>query len=391
MDGSAAGERVRQRVVLATTDADRRRVERFRLAALRRERGLAAGANLPAGIDRLESLAAQAEHYFIEQDGEIRATLWQVGAAAPDRLPESLRQAFMLARFAEYGHALSVTGPPVVAPDWPGGEAAALLLAAAFKTTRQLRREIDFTHCELANTGLYQQLGYRRYAPHFYDADQRVRTPLLMLLKDFGHLRAVNSPFTRLAAALPNDRTAANWFARHFPEAPAIDTKQLRDEERFWRFLTKRLQQTPLTSIPLFRGLSYADALRFLHQAKLLALEPGDLLVRAGSTGHEMYVVLAGRLHVEAEYSGHRRRLASIGPGGLAGEIGFLAETPRSADLVAGETSEVLVLTQAAVRRAMEEIPKIAANVLLHLSLILCERLRHSTRDLLDARPTDPA
>ena len=384
MDGAPAVERLALRVLLATNAADRQRVRDFRDHALRQEMGTETDARGAPSRRLHAELAEMAEHYFIEQGGEIRAALWQISSAEPSRLPQAMRAALMLDRFEEFHASLSVTGPPVVAKYWPAGEAAALLLAAAFKAASQHAREIDFTHCELANTGLYQKLGYRRYAPHFYDGNERVRTPLLLLLKDLSYLRSANSPFARLAASSPNDRAAANWFSRNFPEATAFDGKRLRDEERFWHSLTKRLQQSPLVSIPLFRGLSYPDALRFLNQAKLLALEAGDCLVRAGSTGHEMFVVLAGRLDVMVDRAEGRHRLASMGPGELAGEIGFLTETCRSADLVAGEPSEILVLTQSSVRRAMDEIPKVAASVLLHLSLLLCERLRDSSRDLLD-------
>jgi CRP/FNR family transcriptional regulator/CRP/FNR family cyclic AMP-dependent transcriptional regulator len=64
--------------------------------------------------------------------------------------------------------------------------------------------------------------------------------------------------------------------------------------------------------------------------------------------------------------------------GDLFGEVGFFDGLPRSADVVALEDAEALVLTQAAFQRLRLTHPRLALRFVLDLGRILGERFRAS-------------
>jgi hypothetical protein len=145
-------------------------------------------------------------------------------------------------------------------------------------------------------------------------------------------------------------------------------------DEEVWAYVSRRLNQGPLDAVPLLEGLSREDAKRFVASGTTLRCRAGEAVIQAGSSGHEMFVLLSG--HVDGcGPNDPLKLLAQLGPGELFGEIAYLSEVRRSASVVARTDVEVLLLTQSYLQRVMAEAPAVAARVLFNLSLILCRRL----------------
>ena len=72
------------------------------------------------------------------------------------------------------------------------------------------------------------------------------------------------------------------------------------------------------------------------------------------------------------------KRVRVLEPGDLFGEVGFFDGLPRSADVVALEEAEALVLTQGAFQRLRLMQPRLALRFVLDLGRILGERFRAS-------------
>jgi CRP-like cAMP-binding protein len=72
-------------------------------------------------------------------------------------------------------------------------------------------------------------------------------------------------------------------------------------------------------------------------------------------------------------------------PGDLFGEVGFFDGLPRTADVVALEEGEALVLTQSAFQRLRLVHPRLALRFVLDLGRILGERFRASDAIAADA------
>jgi CRP-like cAMP-binding protein len=111
-------------------------------------------------------------------------------------------------------------------------------------------------------------------------------------------------------------------------------------------------------------------------QARLYA--PGQFAVRRGEVDRSFFIISRGSFEVLVPAEGGPTRVRVLEPGDLFGEVGFFDGLPRSADVVALEDSEALVLTQAAFQRLRLSHPRLAVRFVLDLGRILGERFRAS-------------
>ena len=379
---AAAQKSARFKVHAASTDEEKHRVYRFRYETFVEEMG---GESVHAehGAKLLkDGLDENAIQLYLTADDRIAIAV-QVYAADRKGVPDAMPKNFNLDAFDEFeGTVFSFTSWLTVAKDWRGSKIASALLGAAYKIARRSGSRFDFCACAPSRVQMYQRLGYRQYTENFVDEDEGYRMPLVLLTEDENHLRSVKSPFLNLARDLKNPPDTANWFERQFPDyARSVGLPAMSDDE-FWEFVTDRLQQTPLVGIPLLANLSFTEAKQVLnHVGTVLRCKKDDHVVRAGDVGHEMFVLLAGSVEVRGPGD---QVLASMARGDLFGEIALFSESRRTADVIAAEDSEVLVLTQEFLQRAMTSIPDIVVKVLFNLTKILCDRLGASTRQLID-------
>lgn len=371
------------RVGMVSNPLELQRVQAFRYAVLVGENGFDGSI-----VDHDKKIVGDpldrtASHLFVLLDGRIVATMRMLPGAAAAEAPD-LAAHYGLSDFQAFpDKALSFTDQLVVANEHADSKIPSLLTAAAFKLSRGGGAMFDFTHTAPALVGLYEKLGYRRYAANFDDSDLGLQVPMILVMDDLEHLTDLKSPFAGIAREFPVRHEAARWFRRTFPEACAHNAKAVRDEEQFWSYLTQQLNQNPLHGIPLFSGLDYREALKFLRSASVVKLSPGDALMRYGDVSNEMYVLLSGVATVSTPDSDGA--LARFNRGAVLGEMAYLSATPRTATVEALDDCEVLVLTQTTLKRFLSNDSAIAAKVLFNLSLILCERLR-TTNQLLEDR-----
>jgi CRP/FNR family transcriptional regulator/CRP/FNR family cyclic AMP-dependent transcriptional regulator len=111
-------------------------------------------------------------------------------------------------------------------------------------------------------------------------------------------------------------------------------------------------------------------------QARLYAA--GEFAVRRGETDRGFFIISRGSFEVLVPTDDEPRRVRVLEPGDLFGEVGFFDGLPRSADVVALEEAEALVLTQSAFQRLRLTHPRLALRFVLDLGRILGERFRAS-------------
>ena len=118
----------------------------------------------------------------------------------------------------------------------------------------------------------------------------------------------------------------------------------------------------------------------FLTGATMAKAPPGCAIVRAGESSNSAFFVLSGRAAagVPGKEEGGRA-LSTIGPGDFFGEIAAITGSPRTADVVTEEFTEVMEIP-ASTLRALRDVPEMAHVINLKLS----ERLtRTSNADLV--------
>jgi CRP-like cAMP-binding protein len=106
-----------------------------------------------------------------------------------------------------------------------------------------------------------------------------------------------------------------------------------------------------LTAIPLFSDLSPDEARRLATFASETSVASGQILMKEGDYSTELIAIEEGT----ADVIQGGRKIASLGPGDLIGEMGLLTREPRNADVVATSPMLVIRLTHWEVRRMSQE------------------------------------
>src|SRR5256885_8360384 len=121
-----------------------------------------------------------------------------------------------------------------------------------------------------------------------------------------------------------------------------------------------------LEDFTLFRTLSSEQRLKVLNALVRQDLVRGQMLVTQGGPSDSLFLVLHGALAVRK--TGYLEPIAELRAGELVGEIGFFADVPRTADVVAIRDTSVLALTRPAYQKLVEEAPAIVEALLAALA-----------------------
>ena len=117
-----------------------------------------------------------------------------------------------------------------------------------------------------------------------------------------------------------------------------------------------------LQRAPLFAQFSERELQDVVQTAKVRKFSTGETIVQEGDTAKVgFYLILSGRVEVRKG----EKKLAELGPGQFFGEMALLVEgAPRSADVVALEDTECLVLTRWDLRSLIQTHPDMALKML---------------------------
>ncbi|MEO8967056.1 MAG: Crp/Fnr family transcriptional regulator [Solirubrobacteraceae bacterium] len=137
---------------------------------------------------------------------------------------------------------------------------------------------------------------------------------------------------------------------------------------------------------PFLQQLAREDAEALLGQVRRRTVKPGTEIIRAGSAGHEVVLVLQGRVRLVAYGAEHREVVLALrGPGELIGEMAALGAGRRTATAVTVDDAEVGFLPASELLEFLREHPD-AALVLIRM---LVRRLAEATQDVVDLATQD--
>jgi len=136
---------------------------------------------------------------------------------------------------------------------------------------------------------------------------------------------------------------------------------------------------TFLREVRLFKDIAQPELTTLAETLRERPLKRGQVLVREGEAGEEMFVVLRGSMVISKAVTGRVEQvLARIGPGDFFGEMSLFDRSPRSATVQADTEATLLVLDREALRRLTEQNPRAAAAFFQALVQVFIERLRAS-------------
>jgi CRP/FNR family cyclic AMP-dependent transcriptional regulator len=134
-----------------------------------------------------------------------------------------------------------------------------------------------------------------------------------------------------------------------------------------------------LRNVPLFSGLSESELEKLSKVSGRRRVERGAFVVRSAELTDSLYILLTGRAKVtNTDEEGREIILAWLGPGEFFGEMGLIDGSPRSANVVASEACELLVLGKEAFQRCLQDNFPVAQK----LMQILVRRLREADRKI---------
>ena len=134
-----------------------------------------------------------------------------------------------------------------------------------------------------------------------------------------------------------------------------------------------------LKSCSLFRHCTDEDISFLEHELQRRRYDSGQSVIRAGDTADEMFVVMSGTVEVQIHTEdGSRKRVDVLTAGMTVGEMAFLDGSPRSADVVAMEPVECLVLAKAWFDSLNERRPTLKITLLQEMTLEISARLRQA-------------
>ena len=143
--------------------------------------------------------------------------------------------------------------------------------------------------------------------------------------------------------------------------------------------VTDRSGTALLKSIPLFAGLSESQLEPIAHMAIPRKVSRNTTIVRVGDSIDALYLIVSGSAKVlNRDIEGREVILTLLGAGECVGEMGLIDGSPRSADVVANENCELLVIAKSDFKRALAENVDLGLNIM--KSLVL--RLREANRKI---------
>lgn len=130
-----------------------------------------------------------------------------------------------------------------------------------------------------------------------------------------------------------------------------------------------------LETAPLFHGvLQIKPLLKHLAQSQQLPLKKGDTLLSPDQPNDHVYMVLSGRLSIQASPEPQAEAIALLGEGECAGEMSVLGEHQVSAYVIAATDCSLLAIDQVAMWGLIDNSHEVAHNLL----RILAGRIRGS-------------
>ena len=144
-----------------------------------------------------------------------------------------------------------------------------------------------------------------------------------------------------------------------------------------YQILALSMHKEVLEKSPLFRGMSNYQMRKAILISELQEFEATELLVEQGTFGRSMYLILSGQVDVVRRIGNKTKRIAVSGPGQVLGEVGYIREIRRTADVRALTHVEALRFDYEKLKKDLKFFPHIVANLNFNISYILGERLAH--------------
>lgn len=127
---------------------------------------------------------------------------------------------------------------------------------------------------------------------------------------------------------------------------------------------SKKSYLESLRRVSLFSSCSNKDLEKIAKAGDEVTMAAGSLVVDQGQTGREAFVILKGSATVRR----NGKKVATLGPGSVVGELSLLDHGPRTASVVADTDCVMLVISQRQFLGVLDSIPALSHKMLATLA-----------------------
>jgi len=154
---------------------------------------------------------------------------------------------------------------------------------------------------------------------------------------------------------------------------------EAKDDERAKRLALKR---EVLGRMPLFARLSDRELLRVMQSVEVRSYDDGQVVIREGDKGDELFIVLSGKVNV----SRGGETLTRLGAGEHVGEMALIRAVPRSATVTSDGGAELIVIRRTDFFELLRTEHEIAVKMLWQFLGVLADRLDQTSSELRHAK-----
>jgi hypothetical protein len=366
---------VRPGVHLAETGEEKRAVYHLRYDVYVEEMGRYRGT-----ADHANRLLVEPEDetgrvfYYATEDGEVVGTV-RISWGGDGPFSRRQIEQYALAPFLEEvpADAISVGERGMVVRRLRGGDVLQQMGRETMRFVNDRRVQLCFGACEPHLLNLYLGLGHRTFARRNINSPEAgYLIPLLYVPEDIAYLKSIGSPNIEFVRDFGDDARVPACVARIMAQGGAVMSRRLTSSAEYWGRIYGALNELEESRISALDGMTDEEAQRCLGNSTIIECGAGDRVLKKGGVARNMFVVLDGTLEVRDG----DRPVNVLRPGDVFGEMAFLLERPRTADVYAvTDGVRILSLSESTLRKMIENDPSVTANLLLNISKMLCLRL----------------
>lgn len=140
-----------------------------------------------------------------------------------------------------------------------------------------------------------------------------------------------------------------------------------------------------LARVSIFSLMKMEDLQRLAKRAESHWFHQGDVIIREGDSGKQLFIILSGQVEViKGLGSQKEKNLRTLGPFSYFGEMALIDDQVRSASIIAKKDTRILSLDQWNLHQEIEKYPSLAIELLQMLS----KRIRAIEKTMIDSLGT---
>lgn len=137
----------------------------------------------------------------------------------------------------------------------------------------------------------------------------------------------------------------------------------------------QRLMTRLLGAVEIFAHFSQSELADILSGAEKCIIEPGQIIISEGSSGHFMYIIIDGDVEITKKLAGGgTKALTKLGAGNCFGEMALIDNSERSATVISVSKCVMLRLSETEFRKNLPAGAKLYRNI----ARLLSQRLRNT-------------